>query len=110
MKVGRLRHRITLQEFISEPDSDGAVTEDWFTVATGISAEITAMSGREFIAAQAIQSEVDTRIKIRFRQGMKAAMRALHRETIYDVQAVMPDPDSGIRYLTLLCKSGVNAG
>jgi SPP1 family predicted phage head-tail adaptor len=110
MKVGRLRHRIGLQEFITSQDSDGAVTEDWLTVANGLPAEITAMSGREFVAAQAIQAEVDTRIKIRFRPGVKAAMRAVHRETVYDIQAVMPDPDSGIRYLTLLCKSGVNAG
>jgi SPP1 family predicted phage head-tail adaptor len=112
MKVGRLRHRVTLQEFINdpEPDSDGAVTEDWFTVASGISAEITAMSGREFVAAQAIQSEVDTRIKMRFRPGLKAAMRVLHREVTYNIEAIMPDPKSGIRYLVLLCKSGVNSG
>jgi SPP1 family predicted phage head-tail adaptor len=110
VKVGRLRHRITLQEFITSQDSDGAIEEDWVTVASGISAEITAMSGREFVAAQAIQSQVDTRIKIRFRPGLKAAMRALHRERIYNIEAVMPDPDSGIRYVTLLCSTGVNEG
>ena len=110
MKVGRLRHRITLQELIETQDSDGAVEEEWFTVGNGISAEIIAMSGREFVAAQAVQSEVNTRIKLRFRPGLKAKMRVLHRGAVYNIAAVMPDPDSGIRFVTLLCSTGTNAG
>jgi SPP1 family predicted phage head-tail adaptor len=110
MKVGRLRHRITIEEFVTSQDSDGAAEESWLSIGPPISAEIMPMSGRELIAAAAVQSKVTTRIKMRYRPGIKAAQRALHRETVFNIEAVIPDPDSGVGYMTLLCTSGVNNG
>jgi SPP1 family predicted phage head-tail adaptor len=75
-----------------------------------ISAEITALSGRELIAAQAEQSAVTTRIKVRYRPGFVTSMRILHRNTVYNVEAAIPDPDSGFEWVTLLCSSGLNEG
>lgn len=113
MKAGRLRHRVTFDEpGPLEIDSDGAQVPTWVPAFGGqpISAEITALSGRELIAAQAVQSKVATRIKVRYRAGFKASMRATHRSTVYNVEGVIPDPDSGIRHITLICSSGVNEG
>jgi SPP1 family predicted phage head-tail adaptor len=110
MKVGRLRHRITIEERVTTQDSDGAIEEAWLPIGQPISADIKPMSGRELIAAAAVQSKVNTRIVIRYRPGIKAAQRAVHRSTIYNIEAVIPDPDSGIGFLTLLCTSGVNEG
>lgn len=94
-----------------ELDSDGATVETWVDAFGGpVSAGIVALSGRELIAAQASQSKVSTRITVRHRQGFKASMRAIHRGTTYNVEAVIPDPASGQRYLTLLCTSGANDG
>lgn len=109
---GRLRHRVTFQTLTTERDSDEeAVAEFWAdTFDRAQPAEITALSGRELIAAQAVQSKVTARIKVRHRAEYTASMRALHRETIYNIEAVIPDPDSGFRYLTLLCSYGVNEG
>lgn len=111
VRAGALRHRVMFEQVITEIDSDGAQEENWVPVFPGpLSAEIKAISGRELIAAQAVQSKVSTRIKVRFRPEFKAAMRGLHRGTIYNIEAVIPDPDSGIKFLTLLCSSGVNQG
>jgi SPP1 family predicted phage head-tail adaptor len=110
MDSGRLRHRVTFEELIVDKDSDGATTEDWAPMWPPVSAEITPMSGRELIAASAVQSKVTHRIKVRFRPGFKPSMRGVHRGTIYNIEAVIPDPDSGIRFLTLLCTSGINEG
>lgn len=111
VRAGRLRHRIKIEEFLIEQDSDGARVEEWVPVFAGyVPAEITPSSGREFLAAQALQSKVNTRIKIRHTPGVTAAMRAVHRSTIYNIEAVLPDADSGIRYLTLLCSTGANEG
>lgn len=108
LPAGRLRHRITVEEFVTSQDSDGAVDEAWVAAfAVPLSAEIVALSGRELIAAAATQSKVTTRIRVRYRPGFKAAQRVLHRGTVYNIEAVIPDPDSGQRYLTLLCSSGV---
>lgn len=110
MNPGRLRHRVTFEELTVELDSDGAQEEAWVAVWPPLSAEITPISGRELIAAAATQSKVTTRIKVRYRPGFKPSMRAVHRDTIYNIEAVIPDPDSGIRFCTLLCSSGVNQG
>ncbi len=112
MKAGRLRHRITIEEpGPIELDSDGAQVEVWLPVfERPISADIVALSGRELIAAQAVQSKVSTRIIVRFRSEIKARMRALHRGVIFNIEAVIADPDSGVRHATLICSSGVNDG
>ena len=108
MRAGRLRHRIVFEEFTTDLDSDGAVTEEWTPVFPApVSAEITAISGRELIVAASVNSKVTTRIRVRYRPGFKPALRGIHRGTVYNIEAVIPDPDSGIRALTLLCSSGV---
>lgn len=112
MKAGPLRHFMTFEDKVIDTDSDGATVETWEPAFGGrqLSVEIAALSGRELIAAQAVQSKVNTRIKARYRPGFVATMRGLHRSTIYNVEAVIPDPESGFEWVTLLVTSGVNEG
>lgn len=111
LPAGRLRHRVSIEELITGQDTDGNAEEEWVD-AFGVllPAEIVALSGRELIAAQSVQSKVTTRIRIRYRAGIAPAMRVVHRDTFYNIEAIVPDPDSGRRYLTLHCASGVNVG
>jgi SPP1 family predicted phage head-tail adaptor len=110
MLAPRLRHRVELQEFVTvQDDYTGAIVEAWQTVADNVPAEIYPMSGREFVAAQSIQSGVNTKIVIRFRDGVQAAMRVVHGSNIYNIKAVLPDPTLR-RHLTLMCEVGVNNG
>lgn len=110
--AGRLRHRVRLQALQVDVDSDdGHAGESWADVGAGlVPAEIAPLSGRELIAAQAVQSKVSTRIRIRWQPGVVASMRIVHRDDVYDVEAVLEDPNSGRRWLTLLCSRGVNDG
>lgn len=107
--AGRLRHIVELQELVNELDSDGTTVSTWLHFSME-RAEISPLSGRELIAARAVQAKVNTRIVMRFRPFVVPTMRVLHGSTIYDIEAVIPDPDSGRRWLTLLCSSGVNEG
>ena len=110
MQAGKLRHRIALQKpvNIQDPES-GEVTPTWEEVAI-IWAEVVPLSVKEFIAAQAGQSEVTARIKIRRRTDVTAKHRIIYRGQIYNIEGVLPDPESGIEYLTLPCSQGVNDG
>ena len=111
MKAGSLRHRITFESLTTELDSDGAASETWADAfGQKFSAEIVPLSGRELMAAQSMQSKVTTRIKVRYFPGIVASMRAVHRGTVYNIEAVVPDPESGRGWLTLHCSSGVNEG
>lgn len=110
MQAGKLRNRITLQEPVKEQNpTTGAVINTWRDVAT-LWAEVAPLSAREFIAAQASQGEVTTRITIRYREGVTLKHRILFRGRIYNIEGVLPDPRSGREYLTLPCSEGANDG
>ncbi|WP_318594326.1 phage head closure protein [Enterobacter kobei] len=110
MQAGKLRHRVTIQEPVMVQNSEtGAVNKTWLDVAT-VWAEVSPLSAREFIAAQASQGEITTRITIRFRTGITRKHRILFRGGIYNIEGVLPDPDSGREYLTLPCSEGLNDG
>ena len=110
MQAGKLRHRVTLQEPIKEQNpTTGAVINTWRDVAN-IWADVTALSAREFIAAQASQGDITTRITIRFRAGVTRKNRILFRSAIYNIEGVLPDPRSGREYLTLPCSEGASDG
>ena len=130
LAAGRLRHRVTIEALTvsvldgidsdssatdgltdTDPDADGTQSETWAD-AYGrlISAEISPLSGRELLAADAVQGKVSTRIRMRHRPGLRPSMRVVHRGIVYNIEAVVPDPESGTGWVTLLCSSGVNDG
>lgn len=123
IEAGRLRHRVRIEELTYLRDSNGEVIQDpntgetqqeWTEVAT-VWAAVEPLSAREFIQSQAIQSQVTTRIVIRYRDGMHAAMRLVHVRTgkanvIYNIHGIIPDADSGLGHITLPCSQGVNEG
>lgn len=88
----------------------GAMIDNWVTVVDDLYASVEPASAREFVAAHAVQSEVTTRITIRFRPGVTAAMRIVYRGSIYNIAGVLTDRESGVEYLTLPCSEGVNRG
>jgi SPP1 family predicted phage head-tail adaptor len=110
LRAGRLRHRVHIEELVVTQDSDGDIVEDWVPFASYLPAEIVALSARELIAAQAVQSRVSTRITLRTLPGLLASMRIVHRGVIYNIEGVVPDPASGIRFVTLPCSSNVSQG
>lgn len=108
----KLRHRVDIEERTDTLDSDGRQVEGWTSILTSeergplLPAEIVPLSGREFVAAQAVQAGVTTRITIRWRAGVTAAMRVVHGADVYNIKAVLPDPTLR-RHLSLMCEVGV---
>lgn len=118
MLVGTLRHKIRIEQYAYLTDADGNVIQDpetgetsqeWQLVAEAW-ASIEPLSAREFIAAQAAQSKVSARVVIRYRDGLDAAMRIVHRGKIYNIEGILADKNSGLEYLTLPVSEGVSDG
>ena len=111
MRAGDLRHRIKFQKLVSgmDPETMEPIEASWVDVAT-LWAAVNPLSGREFIQAKAAQSEEVGRIVIRYRSDIKAAMRGIEGDRVYNIQAVLPDPRSGREYPTLPYTEGVNDG
>jgi SPP1 family predicted phage head-tail adaptor len=110
ISAGRLRHRVRIDRLTVTLDSDdGVQTEEWAEVAT-VPADIQPLSGRELIAADAMDAKSTARIIVRYRPDLTAADRLVHRGTVYNIDAVIPDADSNIRHMTLMVSSGTNNG
>lgn len=106
----KLRHPVEIQKRTPVQDSStGEITHAWTKLAATW-ASVEPLSAREFIAAQAGQSQITARIVIRYRDDVDATMRILFRGKIYNIHGVLPDADSGLEYLTLPVSEGVNDG
>ena len=114
--AGRLRHRIMIQQKVeTQNQSTGEVTYVWQNLtAKKLAAEIAPSSTREFIASAAFQSEIVARIVIRWRADVTAKMRVVHTlrgvDRYYNIEGILPDPKSGVEWLTMPCSQGVNDG
>lgn len=118
MQSGRYRHQVTLFRRADTQGSSGQVEHRYSSFATCM-ARISPVSGREFFAAAQVQSEVSTRISIRWREGVDETCVVKHvtdysaspeEFDIYDILAVLPDEKTGRRELVLMCAKRIGEG
>lgn len=105
-----LDQRVTFKQRKDGQDAAGQPIEEWDPVTTigddgTMWAAIKAVSGKEFLAAQAGQSQVQTKIITRFFEGATSAMRIDHGSTIYNIEAPLP---VGRKWIIFMCTSGTN--
>lgn len=109
-----------IQSRVDTQDAEsGGITTEWKTVFADVRAAIEPVSTREFLSASKEQSDVNTKIIVRFRPGLNATQRILHgvkccaasvgRE-IYNPAGFLRDKESGLEYVTIPCSLGVNEG
>lgn len=112
MKLGRMRHLIEIQRraLVQDPATGEMVGQAWVKFAK-VYSSIEPLSTREFVEAQANQSEFTARIVIRYRPGVLDTMRVLHGDTVYAIKGPpLADKESGREYLTLMVAAGVSDG
>ncbi len=109
MDIGKLKHRITIQnmQFVSQDPVTGEEKYDWVTVAQTW-AQIQGISGREFLAASAEQAGTTWRIIMRYIPGLKSSYRILLDDQIFNISAILPDNNKTM--ITVMAESGVNNG
>ena len=74
MQAGRLRHRVTIMNFVSVRDATGQPIEEWQEGKT-IWAEVLGISGREQMQSGAETAQATIRVWMRFRRDVNAASR-----------------------------------
>ncbi|MBP1002382.1 phage head closure protein [Serratia fonticola] len=110
MRAGRLRHRVTIQNFVTVELPSGQEIEEWQEGKT-VWAEVMGIGGRELVASGAEKTEATIRVWMRHRADVTAASRLLclngpfKGAVLEIIGPPIPDP-KGTR-LEILCKSGV---
>lgn len=110
MRSGSLRFQIILERRVDEQLGSGQVKHT-YTEFARVFASVEALQGREYFAAAQIQSDVSTKIRIRYRDDVDETCRARHivsyaspmKEDIYDITSVLPDAKTGRRDIVLMC-------
>ncbi|CAI2037011.1 Bacteriophage head-tail adaptor [Serratia fonticola] len=110
VQAGRLRHRVTIQNFVTVELPSGQEIEEWREGKT-VWAEVMGISGRELVASGAEKAEATVRVWMRYRTDVTAASRLLcltgpFRGSMLEITGP-PIPDTKGRRLEILCKSGV---
>lgn len=94
LRAGRLDQRVTIQAKQSLRDVDGSETITWIDVATAWM-QVEPLSGREFIAARQGQSDITTRFRCRYRDGMTTAMRLMWNGQPYAITDIIDRDAAG---------------
>ena len=110
-----LRSEVIIQQRTAgspQKTATGAPSESWTTYAT-VRASIEPVIGREFFAAEQMQSKVDTKIRLRYQAGLTdgitAAMRISHDSKIYNIEGCVNVRNMNREWL-LYCSTGANQG
>jgi SPP1 family predicted phage head-tail adaptor len=104
IRVGELDRLITIQAPGTVRDEYGEVIPGWADVAIGLYARVRDISGREYLAAAAVQNLTTTEITIWFRADILPAMQVVdvtdpeHIDIYNIVEALRQEP-----WLRLMC-------
>ena len=100
-KAGELRHRITVQVMGPNRDEDNYPIDPIWTEYKKLWAKVTHFSGKDLIAAQANQSKVVARLKIRYRKDITTEMRIIYKDKVYGIDSqALEDTNTGYEYVT----------
>lgn len=106
--ASELRHRVMIQKKGSERDPDGYPIPVGWDDYKGLWAKVTHLSGKDLIAAQANQSKVVARLKLRYREDIDTTMRVVYKDKIYAIDSqALEDNSSGNEYITFLLSRGI---
>jgi SPP1 family predicted phage head-tail adaptor len=95
VNVGRMRYRIDIEDLIKITDNDGFVSEEWIPFAE-VWADITSVSGKEYLESAQDLSEVTSKIYIRQLKGIKTTMRIRYKDRNFNIQSILQDERNGI--------------
>ncbi len=100
-----MRYRAEFQRYTSDKDKDGFVTKQWLTVFS-VWADVTAVSSREYLAADTETAETTVKIFIRYNPKVKNAMRVVCGGSVYEITSVLNNRRDNIT--TVMAKEWTN--
>lgn len=87
MKAGALDRRVTIERYSVTQNAYGEEVESWSPLTT-VSAQVIQQSGREFLAADALQASVRVLFRLRWIEGVKGTDRVIYGDRQHNIQEV----------------------
>ena len=109
--AGELRHRVTIQSYVKAGrDDDGYELPSGWIFYKKAWAKITPLSTKDLLSAQAADSEITARMKVRYSTGLNidTTMRVVWKGRLYAIDSQgLDDSDSGLEYTTFTLSGGI---
>ncbi len=102
MRIGKLRHRLTLENEWRTADDGGGAAIAWEAVAE-LWGAIETDAGGERVGADRLSGERQPIVTVRYRDDVTPAMRFVSGDRAMLIRAVL-DPDGTQRFLRCLCE------
>lgn len=99
--IGRMRHRLSLEQATRTSDGGGGAAEDWTTIAQ-IWGRIHPTGGAEIVDADGLGGRISHEITLRYRTGVEPSMGFTSGSRRFEIIAVI-DIDERRRWLKCLC-------
>lgn len=98
-EAGKMTKRVRFETPPADQDSFGAPATLWGVYGT-FWASVEPLSGRDFIQAQAVQSEITHKITTR-KTGITAKMRAVYDSRTFHIVSVLSPNETGATYVIM---------
>lgn len=102
MRIGELRHKITIKIPSETVDAYGQIIDESVPLFSTFAA-IEPLKGREFQEGKQTQSEVSHKISIRYRTGVKPNMQVVYLGRVFSIQYIK-DPGEQHKVLEMYCR------
>lgn len=103
MNIGKMNKRITIQEYVTSESDNGFETKTWQDVKT-VWATVKPLSGKEYFAAQATQSEIHIKFYIRYTSAITSEHRIKFDGKYYEIVSPPININGSNRILEIMCK------
>lgn len=111
MRIGKKRHRVTLEWWGPGKRTDSGATPNEWKAAGTVWAEVEQLRGRTLYAAQQANAETTASIRMRYRADIAAAtgktLRLRHGDMTYQLEGRPIDLGGSRRELELMCHEWV---
>ncbi len=113
IRTGTLRKRVQIQRRATTQDTFGQQSDTWITLAT-VWADIESISGREVMAAQAVNVDISHTITVRYQSIFAqpktvVAYRVLYNGRIFNIHS-MSNAEERNAIVVLTVSEGLNDG
>ena len=100
---GKLNKRVVIQQPSTLKDDYGqSIMDAWEDFKT-VWAEVSPIVGREYFAAETVNSEITHKVRLRYRTGITPDMRIKYGDRILSIQSVINYKEMDVE-LQLMCK------
>ena len=106
MKAGQLKHRIVIEQQAQTKNAIDEIILTWSTFCT-VWAAIEPATGQTYYAANQLESKVDGRVRIRYRDDIEPTMRIKFGDRILNIISIV-HPQQNRRELHLMYSEGLD--